>query len=74
MKIECRFIFGYPSSKSAIIIHKSLQMNNKDFLTSQISGKKMEVTITGLSIPSTLHTLNDFLACLTIAEKVAISP
>ena len=74
MNIQCRFIFDYPSSKSATIIHKSLQMDNKDFLTSKISGKIMEVTLTGLSIPSTLHTLNDFLACLTVAEKVSISP
>ncbi len=74
MKIQCRFIFEYPTIQNARVIYQSLQIDNQNFLKSWIRGKQIEVEITGLSIPSILHTLNDFLSCLTVAEQVAIMP
>ncbi len=74
MNIQCRFIFEYPTIQHAKVIYQSLQIDNQNFLKSWIRGKQIKVEITGLSIPSILHTLNDFLSCLTVAEQVAIMP
>jgi len=74
MNIKCTFIFEYSTHQHARVIYKSLQIDNQDYLKSWTRGNHIEVAISGLSIPSILHTLNDFLSCLTVAEQVAIMP
>jgi hypothetical protein len=74
MKIQCKFIFDYPSIQLAQVVYRSLQIDNQDYLKSWLRESQIEVIITGSSIPPILHTLNDFLSCLTVAEQVTIMP
>ena len=44
--------------------------NFVDFVSSKINGKKLEAEIMATSVSSLLHTLDDYLACVSVAIKV----
>ena len=74
MKMKCTFVFEYPDKKTASIIQESLRLDNKDYISTTIRGNILKAEVATSSIPSLLHTINDFLACITVAEQLAIRP
>ena len=74
MKLKCIFEFNYPTKKIATVLHKSLQIDNKDFITTRVTNSILIAEMESSSIPSLLHTINDFLSCVTVGEKLAIRP
>lgn len=74
MKLKCTFKFDYPSKKIATVLHNSLQLDNKDFITTAVKNNILIAEVTAVSVPSLLHTINDFLSCVTVGEQLAIRP
>jgi hypothetical protein len=71
MKIECKIIIQYPNKKTTENILKSLKVDDVSFVKSSITNQtQLIVNISTQSISSLLHTLDDYLACLTVAEKI----
>ena len=70
MKVSCTLAIDFDDAKKAEQIIRSIKVDDFDFVTSKINGKKLEATIESNSISSLLHTLDDYLACLTVAENV----
>jgi hypothetical protein len=70
MKAICDITLEYGDADKAKKIQKSIEVDNLDFVRSQVKGKKLEAHIESKSISSLLHTLDDFLACATVADKV----
>lgn len=70
MKAECDLIIEYDNASKTEKILRSIEVDNFDFVKSKLNGKKLEVYIKSKSISSLLHTLDDFLACVSVAEKV----
>jgi len=70
MKAICDITLEYDDTSIAKKIQKSIEVDNLDFVRSQVKGKKLEAHIESTSISSLLHTLDDFLACVTVADKV----
>ena len=70
MKVSCTLAIDFDDAKKAEQIIRSIKVDDFDFVTSKIKGKKLEATIESNSISSLLHTLDDYLACLTVAENV----
>jgi hypothetical protein len=70
MKITCNLQFHYDDSKKAEKVIRSLKVDDLDFVDSKVNGDLLEVVIESSSIPSLIHTLDDYLACLSVAEKI----
>jgi hypothetical protein len=70
MKATCDITFEYKDEKTTNNILKSIKVDNLDFINSKKSGNKLITHIETKSISSLLHTLDDYLACVSIAEKI----
>lgn len=60
----------FDSQESAEKVHRSVEMDNLGYLVSRVSGNKIVADVKSDSIKSLLHTLDDFLACTSIAAKI----
>jgi len=70
MKASCNITIKYDDEKTVQMVHKSIEVDNFDFVSTKITKNQLEVYIESKSVPSLLHTLDDYLACVSVAEKV----
>lgn len=70
MKVSCELVLDFKDEETAEKILQSIKVDDFDFVSSQISGKTLKSTIESKSVSSLLHTLDDYLACLSVAEKI----
>jgi tRNA threonylcarbamoyladenosine modification (KEOPS) complex Pcc1 subunit len=70
MKINCDVKIDYKNGKEADVILKSIEVDNLEYIKSKIKGNAIEAHIESKSISSLIHTLDDYLACISIAEKI----
>jgi len=71
MKIECEIMLNYKTEKTARTVFRSIEADNFNFVNCKISGKKLFANIESNTISSILHTLDDYLACASVAGKIA---
>ena len=70
MDVACDIVIEFDDTEKVKTVLKSIEVDNFDFVTSKINGKKLESTIKASSVSSLLHTLDDYLACVSVAMKV----
>lgn len=70
MKITCKLEFSYDSKEEAETIAKAVEVDNYQFVKTTLDGKRIISMAESKSIPSLIHTLDDFLACVGVAERV----
>lgn len=70
MKVRCRLVLEYDDERIAEIVYKSVKVDDKDFVKSSLNGRRIIARTEAISINSLLHTLNDYLACISTAEKI----
>ena len=70
MNVTCDVVIGYDDVKKTETVLKSIEVDNFDFVKSHTNGKHLEAHIESKSISSLLHTLDDYLACISVAEKI----
>lgn len=70
MKVDCIIEMRYNDKKTAENILKSVKVDDYNFVDSQLKDNIIVAQISADSIPSLLHTLDDYLSCLSIAEKI----
>ena len=70
MKITCNVKIEYKDVKEADKILKSIEVDNLNYIKSERKGKVINTNIESNSISSIIHTLDDYLACVSIAEKI----
>ncbi len=70
MKISCNLNIEYDDSEKAKKILRSITVDDFDFVTSEVHNKSLDATIKSKSVSSLLHTLDDYLSCLSVAEKI----
>jgi hypothetical protein len=70
MKVTCNLQFHYDDPKKAEKVIRSLKVDDLDFVDSKVTGDLLEVVIESRSLSSLIHTLDDYLACLSVAEKI----
>ncbi|MEW5759809.1 MAG: KEOPS complex subunit Pcc1 [Candidatus Thermoplasmatota archaeon] len=62
----------YDNKDIAKTIYYALKPDNEKFVHSELSGNKIFSRIAGKSITKLNHTVDDYLACLAVAEEVAL--
>jgi len=70
MKSSCNILIEYENESMTRMIHKSVEVDNFDFVSTKINKNQLEVQMESKSISSLLHTLDDYLACVSVAEKL----
>lgn len=70
MNVSCNLIFEYESSEKAEKVLRSLKVDDVEFVESIVNDDKLKVVIKSKSVSSLIHTLDDYLACLSVAEKI----
>ncbi len=70
MKISCKVKIDYEDENETKSILNSIEVDNLDYIQSKKKGKTIITNIESNSISSLIHTLDDYLACISIAEKI----
>lgn len=70
MKISCTLEFDYDSEEEARAVARAVEVDNEGFVKMDVEGKRITSTTESGSISSLIHTLDDFLSCLSVAERV----
>lgn len=69
-EIGCRvrLVMEFPTEESARNVAMALEPDNEGFVRTRRDGKTLVAEAEAQSIQALLHTLDDYLACLGIAE------
>ncbi len=67
-EIECVFVLKYDDANKARKIKESLEPDNEDYITLNQEKNKLKATCKADGPLELLHTVDDFLACLSISE------
>jgi len=70
MKTFCDIVVECGDRKKAKTVLKSIEVDNFEFVNAQVKGTQLEAHIESNSVSSLLHTLDDYLACVSVAEKI----
>ena len=70
MKVTCDVVIEYDDVKKTETVLRSIEVDNLGFAKAQTNGRQLETHIESKSISSLLHTLDDYLACVSVAEKI----
>jgi tRNA threonylcarbamoyladenosine modification (KEOPS) complex Pcc1 subunit len=70
MKAECKIILCYDSEKKAEQVFKSIKVDDFDFVKSSVEKCCLKAKIQSGGISSLLHTLDDYLSCVGVADDI----
>ena len=70
MKAICNIEIEFDDPKQVENVLKAVKVDDFDFVKSKLNGKKLNACIESKSVSSLLHTLDDYLACISVAAKV----
>ena len=70
MNVECTLKIDFKNPDEVKNIVKSVKVDDFDFVKTKISGNTLIADIKSKSITSLLHTLDDYIACVSVASKI----
>lgn len=68
--VRCRLSLEFSSKEAAEKVHNSVSLDNEGYLNTKLEGNTIVAEIEAKSLYSLLHTLDDFLSCTSLADKV----
>jgi tRNA threonylcarbamoyladenosine modification (KEOPS) complex Pcc1 subunit len=70
MKAICTIHLDFETAEKAKKVLRSVQADDQGFVTSKVTGKTLEAVVESSSVTSLLHTLDDYLACVSVAAEI----
>ncbi|MBN1280236.1 MAG: hypothetical protein JXA00_01160 [Candidatus Thermoplasmatota archaeon] len=70
MKAECTLMLKFKDAATAKKVLQSLKADDEGFVHSTLKGKTLQAVVKSTSVASLLHTLDDYLACVSVADDV----
>lgn len=70
MKIKGEITFTYQTEKDSKLVYDSLEVDNENFVESNLNGEKIEYTITNEKLGSFLATVDDLISSEIVVEKI----
>ena len=67
---ECELVFEFTDEQEAETVASAIKIDNPDFVTLTIEGKILRSSVRANTLPSLINTLEDYLACIALAEKI----
>ncbi len=69
-RVTCEILLEFPSGDAAAKVLRSVESDNDDYVGARLAGNTIAVSIGAESLNSLLHTLDDFLACVSVSQKI----
>ncbi len=72
MKITCRITLSYGSAKEAKAVASAVSVDDYEYVKTSVSGKnknKITAEMESEDAKSLMNTVDDYLACVSVAEK-----
>ena len=69
MEIRCILEFKMETEERAKAIAESVKVDDENYVKTDISGSTIIATIKAKDVGSLTHTVDDYTACISIAEK-----
>ncbi len=70
VRVTCRLELGYGTKKDAETVARSIRVDDDAYITTTVAGRTLVAEAGAESFRSLLHTLEDYLACVAVAEKL----
>ena len=70
MKTKCTLEFEYENEDECRAVAKAVEIDNEGFVGMKVVANKIISTVEADNLSSLLHTIDDFLVCISTAEKV----
>jgi tRNA threonylcarbamoyladenosine modification (KEOPS) complex Pcc1 subunit len=70
MDAKCKIEIEFDNETKVKTVLKSVQVDDFEYVKSKANGKILEATIKANSVSSLLHTLDDYLSCISVAANV----
>jgi len=70
MKITGEVTFTYESENDAKVVYDSLEVDNENYLKSQLDNNKINYNINSAKLGSFLATVDDLIASEIVVEKI----
>jgi len=70
MKVSCDIMIDFKDHKTVNTVLKSVKVDDFEFVKSKIKDKCLMAHIESNSVSSLIHTLDDYLACVSVAMNV----
>jgi hypothetical protein len=70
VSVECDIEMDLESEAQAQAILKAIELDNGPYAKASVNGKTIRLVCESRSLPSMLHTLEDLLACIRVAEEM----
>ena len=69
MKSTCTLELGFPDEATARNIARALELDNAGYLETRVEGNVLHVTAEADNIMTLRNTLDDYLACISVAQR-----
>ncbi|UCD91789.1 MAG: hypothetical protein JSV43_05990 [Methanobacteriota archaeon] len=73
MEVDCLLEFYYENRDKAQDVLKSVDVDNYGYVEADVEENRLVSKIQAKNLQSLLHTLDDYLSCISIAERIAES-
>jgi len=70
MKTSCTVTLEFDTAEKARKVLRSIQADDEGFVKSTVKGRTLEAVVESNSVASLLHTLDDYLACVSVATDI----
>lgn len=70
MDVSCSLRFAFRSKEEAESVLEAIRTDDEEFVNTRLDGSTVVSDIAAKSIPSLMHTLDDYLSCFTVAEEI----
>lgn len=70
MKCECEFSLEFEDEDKAKKILESVRLDNGEWIAARLDGRRIVCHASSESVGGLLHTAEDFLSCVSLAEKM----
>ncbi len=69
MEVTCTLEFEMESEERARAIASSVKVDDENFVKTEVAGSIILATIRAKDVNSLTHTIDDYMACISIAEQ-----
>lgn len=69
MSVECEIVLEYDDERDAIAVLEAISPDNAPYVEARREGRKVIISSRSDTSPQMLHTMEDLLACLKVAEE-----
>lgn len=69
--LECLITLEYSDCKKAETVKRAVELDNGQYAAAEVDGCKVVIHSSSESVMSMLHTLEDLLACVRVAEEAS---